>query len=102
MEHIWRVEKDGERASGERDSGERDSAERDAGAAYLYQGPMEGSYLTSDAAHAFFGEARNDSAGLGTRIADLDADGRGEVIIGAPAESSGGSAAGAVYLFSPP
>ena len=79
-----------------------DSAERDAGAAYLYQGPMEGSYLTSDAAHAFFGEARNDSAGLGTRIADLDADGRGEVIIGAPAESSGGSAAGAVYLFSPP
>ncbi|HNC96611.1 MAG TPA: hypothetical protein PKW90_10835 [Myxococcota bacterium] len=31
---------------------------------------------------------------------DLDGDGQGELVVGAPGEATGGAAAGAVYIFS--
>ena len=76
-----------------------DREARDAGAGYLYFGPMDGTYSLEDASAAFLGEDRDDTAGSGVKIGDLTNDGFGEIMVGAPTDSTGGSAAGAVYIL---
>jgi hypothetical protein len=71
------------------------------GAAYLFYGPLSGGYTAADAEAWALGESGGDQAGQGVAIGDLDGDGWGELIIGAPAERTGGSGAGAAYVLRP-
>jgi hypothetical protein len=72
--------------------------DRDAGAAYLFVGPLAGDYTTTDAEASFTGADPNAYAGAGVAIGDLDGDGLGEVLVGAPGDGTGGASAGAVYI----
>jgi len=55
----------------------------DAGAAYVFFGPVSGSYLTTDADASLSGSNTNDYMGLGGTIMDYDGDGADDLIIGA-------------------
>ena len=71
-----------------------------AGAAYLFYGgavPASGSAAAADA--AFYGESGNDGASEGLGAGDFDGDGYGDVVVGAPVESTAGGAAGATYVL---
>jgi glycosylphosphatidylinositol phospholipase D len=72
-----------------------------SGGAYLFYGPLTGTYTAADGDAWAVGEATGDQAGQGVAIGDLDGDGWGELIIGAPAERTGGTQAGAVYVLYP-
>ncbi len=72
-----------------------------AGAAHLFYGPMSGTYGITDSQAWVYGESAADTAGQGLAIGDLDGDGWGELLIGAPGEATGGSGAGAVYVLTP-
>ena len=48
----------------------------------------------------FIGEAPSSQAGAAVALADIDGDGLGDLVVGAPGESSGGQAAGAAYIVS--
>ncbi len=82
-------------ASGDSDNGNQ------AGAAHLFLGPLQGTIALEDAQVRVTGERSRNQAGGGVWQADTDGDGFGELLIGAPGESTGGSAAGAVYLLYP-
>jgi len=69
-----------------------------SGSAHLFIGPLEGTVALADADATFFGERGQNQAGGGVGQADIDGDGFGELLIGAPGESTGGSAAGALYI----
>lgn len=71
----------------------------DAGAVYLFLSPVSGSWTVGDASLRIDGTA-GVQAGWGVAISDLDADGTIEILVGAPYESTGGTAAGATYLLS--
>ncbi len=70
------------------------------GGAYLFYGPS-GGYTAADADAIFTGPTVSSYTGMAVGLADLDADGRGEVYIGAPGDTTGGSSAGAVYTMYP-
>jgi hypothetical protein len=72
-----------------------------AGAAYLFFGPVASGLVATDADGSFFAEDGGDQAGEGVAISDLDGDGFGEIVVGAPNEGTGGSGAGAVYVRFP-
>jgi hypothetical protein len=77
-----------------------DSAALNAGAAYLLRGPVEGTRYLAEAEGGFIGEAEGDLAGWAVSGgADLDADGRPDVLIGAPRQDGGAEDAGRVYLL---
>jgi len=67
-----------------------------AGAVYLFRGPAPGVYGPSDADVALLGSGR-ETAGASVQLGDVDADGRLELLIGAPAAA--GAGAGALYVF---
>jgi hypothetical protein len=69
-----------------------------AGAAYLFFGPISGTYTPSDAAAVLTGASAGDQAGEAVSVADVDGDGQAEVLVGAPLDSSGGPSGGAVYV----
>ena len=72
------------------------------GRAYLILGgSWSGQWDAADAAEATFtGEATNDQLGAGLLLSDLDGDGLGDIVIGAPRHDPGSvSRAGAIYLF---
>jgi hypothetical protein len=53
--------------------------------------PPTGTSSIDDVAQAnFYGAATYDQAGVGLTVADLDADGNGDVVIGAPSDGDGG------------
>lgn len=72
-----------------------------AGAAYVVLGSSDmGDMDLSEASVKYLGEAMGDAAG--TRVAgvgDVDGDGYDDFMVAAPGEDSGGTNAGAVYLF---
>ncbi len=74
------------------------TAGSEAGAAYLFFGPLAGSYTTADATVSLLGEASADNAGQGVAIGELNGGGWAELLVGAPGESTGGSGAGALYV----
>ncbi len=71
------------------------------GGAYLLYGPVSGAFSCGDAQAWLLGGSTNETAGQGVAIGDLDGDGWGELLIGAPGNSTGGSGAGAVYVLYP-
>lgn len=72
-----------------------------SGAAFFFSGPAAGAYTVADAQASFFGMTPGGMVGLGVAMADTDADGFSEIFLGAPADSTGGAAAGAVYVIEP-
>lgn len=73
-----------------------------AGAAQIVAGPdFEGGALSS-AALTWTGEDVSDLAGYALVAADVNSDGVGDVLVGAPAQSSAGYYAGAIYLLEGP
>jgi hypothetical protein len=69
-----------------------------AGASYLFYDAMPGIWDDTDAAARFVGETGGDESASGLAIADLDGNGRGDLLFGAPGESTGGNRAGALYI----
>lgn len=72
----------------------------DAGAAYVILGPVTADVGLADANVKLAGQAASDQ--LGTRangVGDTDGDGNDDFIVSSRNESSNGSGAGAVYLF---
>jgi hypothetical protein len=72
-----------------------------SGAVYLFYTPIEGDLDTRDAGALWIAEHSNDELGTGVAFADVDGDSSTDIVIGAPSERTGGSQAGAVYLWSP-
>ncbi|MDP2313453.1 MAG: MopE-related protein [Pseudomonadota bacterium] len=70
-----------------------------AGAAYVVYGPASGTTDLGSADVILRGERANQYVGLGLAVEDLDADGVGELVVGATADNASGSASGSVYLF---
>jgi hypothetical protein len=68
------------------------------GAAYLVLGGTTGVLDLSAADAVFIGEGADDQAGRAVAGADLNADGRGDLAIGAYSEDTGATNAGAAYL----
>jgi hypothetical protein len=67
------------------------SVASDAGAAFLVFAPASGTWDIGDVAGASFHDPEGgDGAGQGVAIGDLDADGNGDVVIGAPTKGAGG------------
>jgi FG-GAP repeat len=73
------------------------------GAAYLFYGGKErlsGTKSLAEADAKLVGESNVDFAGLAVATAtDLDDDGFADLVVGAPRDPEGGSAAGALYVF---
>ncbi len=68
------------------------------GSAYLFFGPLSGTVQTDEADAWVYGENSADGFGTGVAAGDLNGDGWGELIIGAPSEATGGGMAGAFYV----
>jgi hypothetical protein len=76
---------------------DRDLSE--AGAAYVFDGDAVGSLDVSDASAHFYGEASGDHVGTAVASAgDVDGDGVGDLLIGAPGNDTAGESTGSVYL----
>ncbi|MCB9744554.1 MAG: FG-GAP repeat protein [Alphaproteobacteria bacterium] len=73
-----------------------DSDDNDVGVAYLVYGPLQGNVRLSTAEAILRGVDTGDRFGAALEATDLDADGRADLLIGAPQEAGG---AGAVHLF---
>lgn len=72
-----------------------DAAGHDAGAAYVVRGPVAGELNLSDAEAKLVGELENDAAGQSVCVGDVDGDGVGDALVGAPhsvLEHQGGAA----------
>lgn len=76
-----------------------DDSGETGGAAYLFRGPIDGATTWDDAIASFVSDEPGAAAGSRVALADLDADGRCDVLVGAP--GAGGSA-GAIYGFLAP
>ncbi len=76
-----------------------DSGGTSAGAVYIVYGPVAGTLPLSSADAKIIGENGADRAGRSVASGDVDDDGVGDVVVGAPWESTGGGYAGAVYLL---
>ena len=68
------------------------------GAAYVFQGPLSGSYTVADATLTLLGETADGQAGGAVSTADLDGDGMDDLVIAADREDTAASNAGAVYI----
>lgn len=73
-----------------------------SGAAYLFFDSVEKETSLAEANAKFVGEREGDRAGYSLASGDIDNDGYADCIIGASTESSGGTYAGATYVFHSP
>jgi hypothetical protein len=69
------------------------------GATYVFHGPMTGEWDDTAASSQFLGNAEYDNAGTAVALADLDANGRMDLLIGAPVETTSAVYAGALYIW---
>jgi len=77
------------------------SATRNQGAVYLLQGPLSGDIDLGSADARFTGGALTDFAGYASAgVGDVDSDGTVDFLVGAYAEDSAGTSAGAAYIVS--
>ncbi len=76
-----------------------DAGGSSAGAAYLFFGPLAGTYTADEFAVKLVGESASDQAGGGAGLGDQDGDGFPELLVGAPGDDDGAAAAAAVYLI---
>ncbi len=77
-----------------------DSGGLNAGAAFMVAGPVSGTRYLTNADAGFIGEAEADLAGWSVAgPGDVDGDGLGDVIIGAPQSDRNAADAGAAYLL---
>ena len=77
-----------------------DSGALNAGAAFLVSGPVSGVRYLTEADAGFIGEAESDLAGWSVAApGDLDGDGQGDVLIGAPQTDISGDNAGSAYIL---
>jgi hypothetical protein len=72
---------------------------RYAGAVYGWWGPVSGGMMLENADLLFRGLGASLNFGASVAVADLDGDGVGEVMVGAPGDSTGGVSGGAVFAF---
>jgi len=78
-------------------------AASNAGTTYVFYGPVYGTHDLGTADAVLTGEAAGDSAGIAVAGGgDVNADGYGDLLVGAPYHAAGGYQAGAVYLFEGP
>ncbi len=78
----------------------QDSAATDAGAAYLLLGPISGRVDLSESRAMLLGEYAGDQAGSSVSTAgDVNADGRADILVGAPWGGEAGSDTGMGYLL---
>jgi len=79
---------------------QNDGGGPDSGAAYILYGPVDGKASAAEADVTLVGEVYNDRAGSSVASAgDTDADGYGDLLVGAHGNDSGGSDSGAAYLI---
>ena len=79
----------------------QDSNGIDAGASYLVLGPVTGELALGTAYATFIGDEAFDRAGSSVAGAgDVDGDGTGDLLVGAPINSEFGTERGAAYLIS--
>lgn len=69
------------------------------GAAFLFAGPVDGVLRGTEASAQLFGEVPADLAGAAVAGADLDGDGRSDLMVGAPGHSAPPARPGRVYLY---
>lgn len=71
----------------------------DAGSAFVFLGPLGGSLTTGDADGQWLGETVGDTAGTILALAgDVDGDGLGDILVGAPSADNAAANAGAAYI----
>ena len=73
--------------------------ETNAGAGELVLGPVTGTFDLSRADATLVGEQAGDNAAVVSGAGDVDADGRGDILVGAGWNDEGGADAGAAYLI---
>lgn len=78
--------------------GAPDQWRRGAGAAYLFSGPLSGTLETGDAAIRLMGDGDDEAGWAISAAGDMDGDGLGDLLVGAPGDDDGGANAGAVWL----
>jgi hypothetical protein len=69
------------------------------GGAWLYLDVARGSYSLDDADVRLSGAHAGGEAGWGLAIGDVNADGAGEILVGAPRDAVGGTSAGGLYVL---
>ncbi len=80
-------------------SSEDATAGTDAGAVHIFLGPLSSSVAATDAVSIITGESAGDGAGYRVElVADVDSDGLGDLVVGAPYNDISYSEAGAAYL----
>jgi hypothetical protein len=75
-----------------------DQSGTNAGAAYLIFGPLSGAIALGDSALVLHGASSSHEAGTAVAGGDVDGDGVGDVVVGAPRHTLGGPGAGAAHL----
>ena len=73
-----------------------------AGSVYVFAGPITADRDAGAADATITGASSDDRAGYGVAVSDVDGDGVEDLLLGAYASDTVGTAAGAVYLFSGP
>jgi hypothetical protein len=77
-----------------------DASAGDSGAAYVFYGPIVGSYTASDAHVRYVGEAGGDGLGFSVaNVGDTNGDGADDLLLGAPLGGAYAPGAGAAYLI---